>query len=174
MKRLAVVLVTFLLASCASGPPAGPAPRACGLGEFAEVPGITFKPSQKGKAPVSKSAPAAYATPLDVDKGPADIGKWFDPAPGWKAWRLWLRSDEATSMAVQVQPFDLPAGAEMWVCAPDGTSRQGPFSGRGASGNGELWSTAVRGPEVWLELLVPASETDDVKLKIVKAFGGLR
>jgi hypothetical protein len=164
----------LLAAGCSSMAPKGPPPRACGLAEFGEAPGLTLPAPQKSQASGSKSAPAISAAPLAVDKSPLDAGKWYDAAPGWKAWRLWLRSDTASSMAVQLQPFDLPAGAEMWVCAPDGTSRQGPFSGRGPTASGELGSAAVKGPEVWLELLVPADDKDSVKLKVARAFGGVR
>lgn len=177
MKQHVKVLLfagLLLVTGCASVAPKGPPPRACGLAEFGEAPGLNLPAPQKSNAASSKSAPAQYAAPLNVDKGTIDAGKWYDPAPGWKSWRLWLRSDTASSMAVHLQPFDLPVGAEMWVCAPDGTSRQGPFTGRGSNGSGELWSTAVKGPEVWLELLVPEDDKDSAKIKITQAFGGVR
>ncbi len=175
MKRAAAAIVTLVLTGCASAPPAGPAPRACGLAEFGEAPGIMLPNPPAKKNPTSdKSAPAQVAAPFEVGKGTGEAGKWYDAAPGWKAWRLWLRSDASRTMSVHLQPFDLPAGAELWVCAPDGTTRQGPIGGRGPAGSGEFWSATARGPEIWLEVLVPARDKDAVKLAVDKAFGGLR
>jgi hypothetical protein len=175
MKRLVLATTTVLVAACASAPlkVSGPAPRACGLAEFGEAPGLTLPNPPRRKAG-DKSAPAQMAAPLVVGKGTGDMGKWYDAGPGWKAWRLWLRSDEARTMSVHLQPFDLPPAAELWVCAPDGTTRQGPTGGRGPSGNGEFWSASARGPEIWLEVLVPAAGKDAVKLEVDRAFAGLR
>jgi hypothetical protein len=176
MKHLAAAVSCtsfILLSACASGPPAGPPPRACGLAEFGEAPGIDL-PSPQKKAAGNKSAPDQMASPLAVDKGTDEAGKWYDAAPGWKAWRIWLRSDGAKSMSVQLQPFDLPDGAQLWVCAPDSTLRQGPITGRGPGNDGSFFSGIAKGPEVWVELLVPERETKDAKLRVAKAFGGVR
>ena len=172
--RMVLLAGLMLCAGCATTAPAsGPPPRACGLAEFGDAPGIML-PNPPPKKSAGKSAPAQGAAPLDVGKTTATAGKWYDPTPGWKAWRLWLRSDAARTMAVKLSPFDLPYGAQMWICSPDGTLRQGPLGGRGPSGDGEVYSGIAGGPEIWLELIVPAAEQGAVKLGVPQAFGGQR
>jgi hypothetical protein len=104
----------------------------------------------------------------------ATTGKWYDAAPGWKAWRLWLRSDAAAFVSVHVQPFELPERGQFWVCSPDGTTRQGPILGRGPGDIGQVWSASAKGPELWLEILVPEGQQGNVTFVIDKAFGGYR
>jgi hypothetical protein len=175
--RWIVLLGAVVLAACQTeGTKAGAAPRACALANFGNAPGVALKPPQKRQkaAPQKKSAPLkeAESIPVNRDAGPGDA--WVDAGGGWKSWRFWVRSEEARTMAVRLQPFSLPDGGELWLCSPDGTARLGPFTGKGPGSMGQLWSSAVPGNEIWLEALVPEDQTAAVQLRIAEAFAGIR
>jgi hypothetical protein len=167
--------LALTLAGCQVAPtaPGTPPPRACGLAEFENAPGLPL-PSPEARKPGSKSEPLKTATNIPVNGGIGDIGRWVDAAPGWKAWRLWLRSEEARSLSVHLKPLLLPAGAELWLCSPDGAVRKGPTYGAGPNASGQYWSPAVPGNELWIEVLAPADRAGEVQLTIVSAFAGLR
>ena len=115
-----------------------------------------------------------YATSIPLNRSVYNLGQWVDAGDGWKAWRIWLHSDEARSLAVRIEPFSLPAEGQLWLCASDGTVRLGPYAESGPGGMGKLWSPAVNGNELWVEALVPANHVGDVKLNIVEAQAAYR
>lgn len=172
----ALICAAVALFGCQSRPAAvGDPPRACGPTEFKNAAGLPLPPADKpSNVPLSKSAPLNFANRIPVMGGVGDIGRWADAAPGWKSWRLWLRSDKAESLSVHLKPISLPARAELWLCSPDGSARHGPYAGAGPAGNGELWSPAVKGPELWLEVLAPAHSVGEVRLIIAEAFAAFR
>jgi hypothetical protein len=156
-----------IAAGCARGPilPQTPAPPACTLASFESAPGRELvRPSSRRGA----AGPATGAIPLNLRI--ADTGRWVEAAPGWSAWRYWLRAETARSIAVQIRPFALPPGAEFWLCSPDRTTRSGPVSGTGVGGVGAYRSPDVAGPELWLEVLAPAGAESQVTLVVVEAF----
>lgn len=164
-----VVLMLCLGALCACQSPvpkpATPPPPACDLAAFGAAPGQTVvKPKVKRK----RDGDDPNAIPLGLSI--ADTGAWVDAAPGWRAWRFWLRSETAPSIAVRLQPFELPANAEFWLCSPDRTTRQGPITGKGFGDVGQYRSPEVAGPELWLEVLAPAGAEKSVTLVLAEAF----
>jgi hypothetical protein len=179
VRGLASCCAGVVLAACQSmgGGPTGPAPRACSLASFGNAPGLVLqKPraGEKSRRPASKSEPLREAGSLPVNRDVGEPGTWVDAGAGWRSWRFWLRSEEARSMAVRLQPFSLPPGGELWLCSPDGTARLGPYTAQGPGGMGQLWSSAVPGNEIWVEALVPAGDVAAVKVRITEAFAASR
>lgn len=167
MRARSQVLMICLGALCACQAPvqkpATPPPAACDLAAFGAAPGQELvKPRRK------RAADDPNAIPLNL--GVADTGAWVEAAPGWRAWRYWLRSETAHSVAVRLQPFELPEGAEFWLCSPDRTTRQGPITGRGLGDVGQYRSPDVPGPELWLEVIAPAGTEKAVTLVMAEAF----
>lgn len=163
--RVVLFLSFAALAACQPPviKPATPAPPACDLAGFGTASGQELvKPKRK------RGDADARAIPLN--RSIADTGAWVDAAPGWRAWRYWLRYEQAASMAVRISPFALPAHAEFWLCSPDRTTRQGPITGKGLGDVGQYRSIEVPGPEVWLEVLAPAGAEKDVALVVAEAF----
>ena len=171
--RAILLLPLLALAGCQmSGgvTPTTPAPAACDLAGFGAAPGLdlaTLKPKARRK---SAPAPAGIA----VGQSIADTGKWVDAAPGWRAWRYWVRSETTTSIKVQLDPFSLPPAAQFWLCSPDRTTRQGPITGKGLGDVGRYGSPEVSGQELWLEVIAPAGTEKDVQLVIAEVFAGSR
>jgi hypothetical protein len=177
LRAAAPGMAAASLAACHTlglGGPAGVAPRACTLAGFEHAKGQVLARNKKAQRADSKSEPLQYANSIRVNRNIDDAGGWADAGNGWMTWRYWLRSEEARSMAVRLEPFSLPSGGRLWLCSPDGTSRLGPYMGDGPGGMGKLWSTAVLGNEIWLEAQVPAGATDLVKLRIDEAFAAFR
>lgn len=76
-------------------------------------------------------------------------------------------------MAVHLKPFQLPDGAELWLCTPDG-EKQGPFTAKGPSGIAELWSPALTGSELWLELTAADAQRVNTRLGVKEVFAAFR
>ena len=150
-----------------SARPATPPPPACQLAGFGVAPGAELV-RPKRAATSSKAGPAGDAIPLS--RSIADTGAWVDAAPGWRAWRYWLRFETARTVGVHLEPFALPAGAEFWLCSPDRTTRQGPITGKGVASVGQYRSPDVPGPELWMEVLAPQGTEKSVALVITEAF----
>lgn len=164
----AVLLLSFAaLAGCQHVPqlPQTPAPPACQLAAFGVAPGQVVQPK--------KTARTAARHAIPVNKDIQSAGAWVDAAPGWRAWRYWLRSEEAASIAVRIQPFALPPGAEFWLCSPDRTTRRGPMTGTTLGGTDQYRSPEVSGPELWLEVLAPAGTEKDVAFGVVEVFAAV-
>lgn len=174
MRNAAALALAGALAACQSAPtaPATAPPPACELAAFETAPGMTLPAPRPPPAPASKREPTPFAGSIAVNRGIGEIGSWVDAGPGWKAWRLWLRSEEARSLSVHLRPLDLPPSAELWLCSPDRTTRRGPVTGKGPGGTGQYWSPIVPGPELWLEVLAPAGAERSVRLRVTQAFAG--
>ena len=67
--------------------------------------------------------------------------------------------------------MQLPAGSEIWFCAPDGSLRQGPFR---EAPTGDLWTPVVNGEEAWLEVFVHSRKRNEFRATLAEAFGGFR
>jgi len=163
--QVVLLLSVAALSGCQRGPrlPDTPAPPACQLAAFGVAPGQELVKPKKPRRDSARDA-------IPVNQGVASIGSWVDAAPGWRAWRYWLRSEQAASVAVRIQPFELPAGAEFWLCSPDRTTRRGPITGKGLGDVGQYRSPEVPGPELWLEVLTPAGTEKDVAFVVAEAF----
>lgn len=176
-----VALWVVLVSACQSAPsvagamPEGPMPAPCGGGFVRMAATLTLPPAESAPAATQpdKSAPLRFASEFPVGGGVRDIGRWQIAAPGWQAWRLRLTSEGASSLSLHFRPFDLPEGAALWVCAPQ-TRPQGPYTLLGPGARGGLWTPQVKGAEIWVEILVPETRKDLVRLKISEAFAGYR
>jgi hypothetical protein len=163
--QVVLLLSVAALSGCQSAPklPPTPAPAACQLAAFGVAPGLELvKPKKLPK----NNAPNA----IPVNQSISAAGAWVDAGSGWRAWRYWLRSEQATAVSVRIQPFELPPGAEFWLCSPDRTTRRGPVTGKGFGDVGQYRSPEVLGPELWLEVLAPAGAEKNVAFVIAEAF----
>lgn len=172
---LGFVLCAGALNGCQSAPLARASARPCNGAAFDNAAVLPLPPAaQPSPAPVEKSGPLRFANSVPVNGGIGDIGAWEVSGAGWTAWRLRLTSEGAKSLSVHVRPLALPAAAELWLCSPDGKVRHGPFRGNGPNGDGQFWSPAVPGPELWMEVRAPADTAPETRLRIATAFIGFR
>jgi lysyl endopeptidase len=177
--RFAAILTiggVALFSACSTTGPA-PAvaarPPACSPA-LAQAPALLL-PSPRAPAEASnrKGQPLRYAEAAPVGRTSSEFGQWSWPAAGWRVWRARFTSPGARSLSLHVEPLDLPPGAELWICGPDGT-RHGPYVAAPADPGRALWTPIVRGEELWAELVVPDAAADQVRLKVAEAFPAFR
>ena len=76
-----------------------------------------------------------------------------------------ITSPGASAIRIHFAPFDLPESAELYVYAADGQAF-GPYTGRGPLDQGELWTNAIFGEEVRLQLRVAAQDLAETHLAV--------
>ena len=173
-ERWGVVAAAATLAACQAFPGLDPAPAACAPLSFKGAPALPLPPAEPPAGVPQKGRPLKFANAIPLGGGVGDVGAWTDVAAGWRAWRLKLRSEGAKSLSLHVKPLVLPEAAELWLCEPEGGLRQGPLTGTGPAGSGEVWTAEVPGPELWVEILAPAATAPVVRMRIVEAFAAYR
>ena len=94
-------------------------------------------------------------------------GTWETLNDGSRRWRLRLVSPGALSLNLGLERFELPTGAEFLIFAPDGSGAQGPYTTTNQNGNGGLWTAAVIGEEIVVELRVPKGEKATIEINSV-------
>lgn len=102
------------------------------------------------------------------------VGKLRQMANGALSWAVAVRSDDAGAIRLHVEGLSLPPNAELYVYSRGGEA-YGPYTGSGPNGDGELWTTAVFGPEVILQLRFtgPVDATDLRKVSFQVAEAGI-
>jgi len=100
-------------------------------------------------------------------------GQWREAGPGTLSWRARLASPGATSLSLHLAPFELPAGAELWLYDATGALVHGPYTAANNHAEG-LWTPVVPGGEIVVELRAPAAAAADAHLGIERAYHGWR
>jgi V8-like Glu-specific endopeptidase len=80
-------------------------------------------------------------------------------------WSGRVTAPGATALRLHLSPFDLPESAELYVYSADGQAF-GPYTGRGPLDDGELWTNAIFGDEVRLQLRVAAEDAGEIQLVV--------
>jgi len=114
-----------------------------------------------------------FALPLAVGIDPAAAGTW-ERAGAERVWRLRIRSGGARSLNFGFEHYKLPAGARLFLYAPDRGSLRGPFTAQDNEVHGQLWTPIVLGEETVLELNLPAAAAADVELRLSRVNHGFR
>lgn len=145
----------------------------CDATAFAQAAVLPLPPAAATRPRPRKGVPLKVASSFPVGGGVNDIGTWTTTDDGVSAWRLRLVSTNAKSMALHLKPFQLADGAQLWLCTPGG-EKQGPFTGKGPSTIAELWSPALTGSELWLELSAPDAQRKETQLGLKEVFAAFR
>ena len=148
-------------------------PPICDAAAFSEAAVLPLPPAAATRARPRKGVPLKVASSFPVGGGVNDIGSWTTTEEGVSAWRLRLVSTNAKSMSLHLKPFNLSDGAQLWLCTPAG-DKQGPFTGKGPSGISELWSPALTGSELWVELIAADKQRGDIQLGLKEVFAAFR
>jgi len=143
------------------------------LASLPAVPRLELPPQQVQKAlaePI-KSRPYQFAVPVDLTLS-APQGLWLTRGD-IASWRLRLHSQGALSLSLQLGELMLPAGSKLWVYDPRAGLTHGPFAPDRIAVSG-LWTPAVSGDELVLEIRAPTDSAGELKLGKARVFHGFR
>lgn len=180
-KLLPALSLLTLIAGCQSSPAAESvnaapasrnAPPPCAA-NFAQRAGTLKLANTKVPKDLndSKSAPLQFANTINVSKPLAELGRFSRFDNGWSSLALSVQSEGAQSISVHISAATMPRGTEIWLCAPDGLRKEGPY--RELMG-GDVWTPVVPGDIAWLDVLVPSSQENQFKATLAEVFGGFR
>ena len=96
-----------------------------------------------------------YAVPQPVSITPATHGLWSKIDGSSAAWRLRVQCANAVSINFGFDRWLVPVGGEMHIYNFERSMRLRPFDVNDISNTGELWTPAVPGNEVVIEIVVP-------------------
>ena len=85
---------------------------------------------------------------------------------GMVTWTGRIVSPGATGIKVHFAPFDLPENGELYVYSADGQAF-GPYTGRGPLDEGDLWTNAIFGDEVRIQVRLTPEDARHSRLGIV-------
>ncbi|MFC1890640.1 MopE-related protein [Thermodesulfobacteriota bacterium] len=85
---------------------------------------------------------------------------------GDRLWRLHIRAEGASSLNFGFNRYRMPAGGELFIYGPDGSSLRGPFTDRDNEAHGQLWTPVVIGGEAVIELAIPAIMVPYLELEL--------
>lgn len=101
-----------------------------------------------------RPGPLRFAVPANVSFTLKDSGTWRTLSDG-RLWRLRIQSPGAKNINLGITRFDMPEGAKLWIYDPDHKRVDGPYSSRDRSRKGRLWTPAIDGEEIVVEVFVP-------------------
>ncbi|MEE4273183.1 MAG: trypsin-like peptidase domain-containing protein [Thermoanaerobaculales bacterium] len=126
------------------------------------------------RARTGEPAPRRFAADIPTSITPADAGTWETLPGGTALWRLRLTSPGALNLNLGFDRFELPAGAALWLSDPDGTVHQGPYVDGDRNAVGGLWTAAIPGDEIIVELRIAAQDAHRARLRISSVNHGYR
>lgn len=97
--------------------------------------------------------------------GALAFGDFASEADGTVVWSGRVAAPGASALRLHLSPFDLPESAELFVYSADGQAF-GPYTGRGPIDDGQLFTNAIFGDEVSLQLRVAPEDVARTKLVI--------
>lgn len=97
--------------------------------------------------------------------GALAFGDFASEPDGTVLWTGRVAAPGASALRLHLSPFNLPESAELFVYSADGQAH-GPYTGRGPIDDGELWTNAIFGDEVRLQLRVAPEDVAHTKLVI--------
>ena len=153
------------------------APAAVGfqpdLASLAAVPRVEVPPALvlKALAEPVKERPWQFAVPVTLSLSAAQ-GLRLSQG-GTDRWRLRLHSEGALSLSLWLDRATLPAGSTLWIYDPRAALTHGPYDGARIASAG-LWTPAVAGDELVIEIRAPAGGAGELKLGAARAFHGFR
>jgi subtilisin-like proprotein convertase family protein len=107
-----------------------------------------------------------YAIPHKVSITPASHGLWERIDFKTMRWSLRVRSQNAISLNLGFEVWALPDSASMNISATDRSMVIRPFTSEDNKDHGQLWTPAVQGDEILIEIVVSPKEQQALKSQI--------
>jgi len=128
--------------------------RSATPGKVTTVTMPAFELPEEDENPFSKSL--TFAHTFEVDLGPENSGEWQSLEDGTKLWQLSIVSEQAKSINLIFEDFELPEGAQMFIYNSDMSHIIGAFTAANNKASGILPTLPVRGDEITVEYQEPA------------------
>jgi lysyl endopeptidase len=177
---LAALLISCLTFSGVAADESVPAGLAGNAASLASVDRITLPAvnADELRAEDSERAltdqPPRFAVAFAYTTTPWNAGTWETLESGEKLWRLRVLSQGASSLNFGFGRYLMPAGAELFVYNPDGSSVRGPFTDKDNEVHGQLWTPVVLGGEAVIELIIPEKMLPYLKLELTSINHGYK
>ena len=111
----------------------------------------------------------SFAVTRNTSLRPSSEGEWITTPDGKnEIWRLRIQSPGALSLNLGISDFYLPPQAKLWIYNLSMTQVEGPFDYNDNESHGQMWTPAIEGEEIIMEVLIPAIEKKWLKLKVEK------
>lgn len=107
-----------------------------------------------------------YGIAVSVDASLRSSGDWDTAADGSAVWRLQIETQDAKSVGVEFEYFDLPEGAALFGYDLEQQVVVGPFESSDADSRQRFCMPAVPGRSLILELQLPATMTRSPSLSL--------
>ncbi|MEO1129591.1 MAG: proprotein convertase P-domain-containing protein [Planctomycetota bacterium] len=110
--------------------------------------------------------PPRFAVPHEVTMHTDNAGTWENLDDETLVWRLRIESPGAVSINLGFLDYWMPEGAQLTIYATDMAYVVRPFTNKDNAEHGQLWTPAVPGDDIMVELVVPAKVVDQVGLEL--------
>jgi hypothetical protein len=118
--------------------------------------------------------PLRFAAPEDVSITPRTHGTWEVLDDGSRLWRLRISSPHATDLNLGFTRFRLPGGATLHLVSEEHDRFIGPYDSADNRGHGELWTPAMPGDRLVIELYLPTDPAFEPELVLGRIGRGYR
>lgn len=98
-----------------------------------------------------------FAYPFDVNLTTANSGAWFSGNDNYSVWKLTIRSEDAYSINVIFDDFELPEGARLFIYSETEEYLLGAFTQKNNSQSRKFAVAPVAGDEITVQYEVPQS-----------------
>jgi len=110
-----------------------------------------------------------FAKLFITDINPDNSGEWFNTSKG-RMWRVGIRSKNASSLYITLNPFRLNPGIRLFVYSPDYKVFKGAYTVRNNSFNNVLSIAPTSGESLIIELDIPSGIDDYGIIGISKVY----
>lgn len=123
------------------------------------------------RASLRVDAPVRFATPQRAGFTPANSGTWEPISGDRMVWRLVVNSRGAHSLNFGLDQYRMPAGGRMLIYPAGLAGKASPeffkaFTSADNKPHGKLWTPIVSGDTAVVEVVVPRSKVNQLKLRI--------
>ncbi len=121
-----------------------------------------------------RGGPYRFAIGRKVLINPWTDGTWEDIDEENRLWRLHVTAPGAVSINLGFSRYYMPSGGSMFIYATDEGHVLGPFTEDDNKKHGELWTPIIHSDDIVIEVTVPASELEQLKLELTSINHGYR
>lgn len=122
----------------------------------------------------SKGEAPRFAIPREVAVAPTAEKATWEMVGDQMVWKRRVVAKNSVSLNFAFEKFNLPEGAKVEIYASDFSSSIRPFTAADNNAAQELWTPVIMSDDVTIEVTVPATKMDELKLELTKINQGFR